>query len=251
MKIFFSILIFLPCTAFGQAVTCKVIDDKTRQPVSAATILNGAGEVVTFSNEDGVFEIRQPADSTKLSITCLGYSTCVLPGGSPSRDTVIKLKPLVYTLPPVFVGDYAGNLIRAAFKKADSANGKYFYAKGFEMEFEWVNNKPADCYEFLQNEKISVEGLVARGVIAARHGIIPANAGDFSIDQYRSFSEFHNWYDKSFNLKKFFRDYNLQVIKLIRWDTAEVAQIRVTMKKARNGTMGIAIFILIPVLMIC
>lgn len=228
--LFFSFMILLQWTASGQTITCKVIDSTTKQPVSAVTVGKIGGGVITFSNSDGIFELLKP-DTTGLSISCLGYATCNLPAGSLLQDTIIALKPLIYSLPPVFVGDYAGNLLKAAFRKADSSSDQYFHAQGFELQFAWVDGKPEECYEFLQNEKISAEGLEEREIIAARHGVIPTNEDIFPLEEFRSMTRVHNWYAKSADLKSLLKTYNFEITKMIRMDSAVVAQIHFTEKR--------------------
>ena len=109
----FGLIYLLPNCILAQAITCQIIDSSTRNAIPDATIRDSSGKVMTFSNNKGYFKINDLGDNTLL-ISCLGYKTLQLNVSLLKNDCVIKLNPVTYSLPPVFIGNYAVKLIKAA-----------------------------------------------------------------------------------------------------------------------------------------
>jgi hypothetical protein len=198
-KLFFILLVLIPlCYPLivrGQSARGRIVDSATGKPVPGATLSDLSNRAITFSNDDGIFQLPAiPPDDT-VKVSCLGYETYTASYRELLQDTLIRLNPVTYSLPPVFVGHYAVNLISKAYKKAAAAHGKYFYGKALDLQFLFVDGLPAECYEFLEDTRTSVDGLVAREVSAARHGVICSRTDSLSIDAIRSLANKLNWYD--------------------------------------------------------
>jgi hypothetical protein len=234
MKNHFYYLIF--CTFFFpficQAQNSKItlVDSATSQPVARAVITRASGEVITFSNDDGIFQLPTMPDSAVIGISCLGYATEGIKYDSVKNKSILTLHPIAYTLPTLFVGNYAKDLVRAAYKKADSARTVYYYGKGFDIQLFWDNNRPTECYEFLENEKIGVEGVKEREVVAARHGRDDPKDTSFDIATFRQLANMGNWYHAHNRIKQLFRDYDFEIKRIRPMGNRMIAEVAATLE---------------------
>ncbi|TAN12197.1 MAG: hypothetical protein EPN37_16025 [Chitinophagaceae bacterium] len=229
----FWFLIILYVTSPAQIITAKITDSKTTKPVALASILTSSGQVIAFSNDDGTFVLRGFRDTGHVTISCLGYNTLFTSVNSLKRDSIIKLTPAIYTLPPVFVGDYAASLLKKTFLKADSASKNYFFGKGFDLQLFWWNNQPSECYEFLQNVKLNNEEVLAGEMISARHGLLPDPDLDSTslIEDMRQIALQTAWFKGLKEIDKWIKENDFRVDQVIPSDKGEIVKIHFAPKR--------------------
>lgn len=235
MKFIFlcGLAIILYITSPAQIITAKITDSNTTKPIPLASILNSSGQVITFSNDDGTFALQGFGDTGHITISCLGYNTLFTTVISLKRDSIIKLTPVIYTLPPVFVGDYAASLLKKVFLKADTVSKNYFFGKGFDLQLFWWNNQPSEYYEFLQNVKLNNEEVLASEMIAARHGLVPDPDLDSSsfIEDMRQIALQATWFKSLKGIDKWIKENDLRVDQVIPSDKGEIVKIHFAPKK--------------------
>lgn len=231
--LFFFIFFSLEKFDFAQVKTFKIIDFKTGQPIFGVSIYDSFGNPISYSNEDGLFQIAKGEGLTFINIKCLGYIGRRIFVDSLRDDSVFELTPATYSLPAVYIGKYADYLVRKAFQKADSSNSKFYFGKGIVLQLFWVNHLPAECYEYFEDEKINAEGINQRRISKARHGVLPKNLNDFSLDYVQPLLENSVWYYGPVSFNKLFRGVSCRIEKFFYWDSSVVAEIyyKVNLKK--------------------
>ncbi len=95
---------------YAQEITAKIIDSKSQEPVAFATIKTGENKGV-ISNDEGLFVIlKKNVENNNIQISCMGYTTVVVPLETISENTVIKLEPALNQLGTVFLSSSTPNV---------------------------------------------------------------------------------------------------------------------------------------------
>lgn len=106
-------------------VTGRVINEKDRAPVAAATVMvKGTGSSVS-TNADGTFSISVPGDRSVLVITSVGYAVAEVPAGN-GRNIVVSLRESSSNLDQVVVTGYTGQKKKDITGSVDVVNVKQF-----------------------------------------------------------------------------------------------------------------------------
>ena len=93
-------------SCIAQNVSAKILDDKSKEPLSYVTVQYAENQGV-ITNEEGVFNInlrKEPKTTDSLFISSIGYESKSIALKS-FNDSIIWLKPEVYELSTVFVTD--------------------------------------------------------------------------------------------------------------------------------------------------
>ncbi|MEG0033816.1 MAG: carboxypeptidase-like regulatory domain-containing protein, partial [Mucinivorans sp.] len=94
--------------AQNSAVTGKVVDSETDEPVIGAVVKAGGGSArAVLSDVNGIFSLNIPSDAS-LSISYLGYKTTVVAVNGRANVGTIKMSPDVQMLDQVIITGYGG-----------------------------------------------------------------------------------------------------------------------------------------------
>ena len=89
----------------------RVIDATDRSPISTASILDAAGNMVGFTYNDGVFS-EIPASAYPVTLRCIGYEQLVIE--RPGNKTW-EMTPIAYELEEVVITPVKRNVLRQTF----------------------------------------------------------------------------------------------------------------------------------------
>ena len=110
-------------TAYSQIVKGRILDQKTGDSISFASVYFNGTLVGTLANQDGYFELDiSKFSSMPLTISALGYYSVTLTDFSPDKALSIYLTPKVFELKEVVVS-------AKAYAKARRINIKLFKAQ--------------------------------------------------------------------------------------------------------------------------
>ena len=89
----------------------RVIDATDRSPISTASILDAAGNMVGFTYNDGVFS-EIPASAYPVTLRCIGYEQLVIerPG-----NRTWEMTPIAYELDEVVIVPVERNVLKQTF----------------------------------------------------------------------------------------------------------------------------------------
>lgn len=93
--VFFAFLIVVPVCGICQSVTLtsKIIDQKTKQPITGVIVLNLSNpKYATYTDEEGIFSLMV-AKNDSLKISCIGYKDSIVKNSPNLTSTNIELTP--------------------------------------------------------------------------------------------------------------------------------------------------------------
>lgn len=93
--LFFAFLIVVPDCGICQSVTltAKIIDQKTKQPITGVIVLNLSNtKYATYTDEEGIFSLMG-AKNDSLKISCIGYKDTIVKNSANLTSTNIELTP--------------------------------------------------------------------------------------------------------------------------------------------------------------
>ena len=103
--LFFIFLIAVTVSGFCQlpSVTAKIVDQKTKQPITGVIVLNLSNpKYATYTNEEGIFSLMV-AKNDSLKISCIGYKDSIVRNSPNLTSTNIELTPYFILLNEVVV----------------------------------------------------------------------------------------------------------------------------------------------------
>lgn len=109
-KIFIIVITFLAISTITNAQE-RLIDASDNLPISAASILDAAGNMVGFTLTDGSFS-EIPPTAYPITISCVGYERLIIE--SP-ENKAWKMTPMVYELDEVVIAPVDRNILKQTF----------------------------------------------------------------------------------------------------------------------------------------
>lgn len=130
----------------------KIIDSKTGEPLSYATLSINKLGIGTVSNSDGNWTLRVPASGAneKLNIHFMGYVSQTLSIANMGEQTTIRLTPTDFQLAEVVVvpHDFMAELLEKAYKAIpDNYPTQPSMIDGFYRETQRVNDSLFLCFD--------------------------------------------------------------------------------------------------------
>lgn len=103
--LFFAFLILVPSYGICQVptLTAKIIDQKTKQPITGVIVLNLSNQKnASYTDEEGVFSLLV-AKNDSLKISCIGYKDCIVKNFESLNSSIIELSPNFILLDEVVI----------------------------------------------------------------------------------------------------------------------------------------------------
>ncbi|MRT92324.1 carboxypeptidase-like regulatory domain-containing protein [Ancylomarina sp. 16SWW S1-10-2] len=145
----FLLLISLTVTQAQVQINSRIIDQKSKAPISYANISIAKTTKGTMSNKDGQFElfVENPQADTRIQISSLGYQSLLLNIDEITNAKTIELKAIAYDLSEVKVNasrlmSDPKKILKACMKAAPSFRpDKPYINKGFLRQSHLLNKK--------------------------------------------------------------------------------------------------------------
>ena len=176
------VLFFINYCCLGQQIVGKTIDIDTKKPLPYVSIEVLGLHDGTSSNVEGEFEltVHLPvklifADLSHKHDTIVVNSTTPLP-------LQIQLQTASVMLPEVRVGNYAGELIKKAYRQLSQHTSYMTYGQAFYRQTTKLDGDITEIQEMIWNTKSNNLGLVGTTMVQGRYGKKKALIGykDFS-----------------------------------------------------------------------
>lgn len=155
-RIYFSCLIFLlPALVSAQSSSYRILDSKTREPISYAHIYSVSGKISTISNEEGEFEIRDidPLDTLFFSHVAYSQNKALV-----TNQKIFYLQPNTTVLNEVIVQDEdVSSIVESIADQLEKAEIKY--GKAFYREISTRNRVPTEWIEAFYDISYSKNGV--------------------------------------------------------------------------------------------
>jgi len=126
---FFTLLIVVTVSGICQSstLTAKIIDKKTKQPITGVIVLNLSNQKsATYTDEDGMFSLLV-AQNDSLKITCVGYKDSIIKNSERISSSTIELSPNFILLNEVVVNN---SLNRSSYTLGYIGNNYETYNQG-------------------------------------------------------------------------------------------------------------------------
>ena len=111
MKRLYTLIIVIILFYIPSDAQKRVVDAETQSPVAAASIFDGAGNMVGFTWSDGSFS-KVPESAYPITLRCMGYEQLVI--GRPEEKTW-EMTPMAYELEEVIVVPIERNVLKQTF----------------------------------------------------------------------------------------------------------------------------------------
>lgn len=225
------ILISIYTQPHDRVIKIVVVDATTHKPLSGAYLTDSLNHVFTYSNDDGELYIVSDSSSNRsyFYIRYLGYKDYNLLIDTLQIYDTIYLSRTVYSLPIVYIGDYARELIIKAYNKSLSLGNIYIHAKYMDLQMLAINDTPAECIQSRGIAKLSSMTLKQQKVTFSRHADIHLFEEAFMkispLDRYTMLNSINTFNE---NLKELLKDYRFEIIQTIPTSHSAVAKILCT-----------------------
>ncbi|MGI4864006.1 MAG: carboxypeptidase-like regulatory domain-containing protein [Janthinobacterium lividum] len=170
--------------AYGQyAVSGKVLDKQTHQPVPYASVRVAGTTVGTTSNADGEFALTVHQVPAKLLANSLGYGrdSAVIAAAGPMPALTLLATPV--QLPDAKPTSYVAELLAKAYQQVLRTNDQAEYGQAFYRQITRIDEVPTEVQEAVWNVKTNSTGisgsLLAQGRFAAKPALM--NFTNFSV----------------------------------------------------------------------
>lgn len=103
--LFSAFLIVVPYYGICQSptLTAKIIDQKTKQPITGVIVLNLSNQKnATYTDEEGIFHLLATKNDS-IKITCIGYKDSVIKNAESLNSSSIELRPNFILLDEVVI----------------------------------------------------------------------------------------------------------------------------------------------------
>ena len=103
--LFFAFLIVVPDYGICQSatLTAKIIDQKTKQPITGVIVLNLSNQKnATYTDDEGIFHLLVTKNDS-LKIICVGYKDSVIKNSESLNLSSIELRPNFFLLDEVVI----------------------------------------------------------------------------------------------------------------------------------------------------
>jgi hypothetical protein len=103
--LFFVFLIVVPDYGICQSatLTAKIIDQKTKQPITGVIVLNLSNQKnATYTDDQGIFHLLVTKNDS-LKIICIGYKDSVIKNSESLNSSSIELRPNFFLLDEVVI----------------------------------------------------------------------------------------------------------------------------------------------------
>ena len=242
MRYTFSfVLIFIfTISVKSQILQGKVLDAKTAEPISFASIGIIGTNTVTVTNENGEFILKVDKFPTKLRISHVSYLILETPIDEAKNGLTIKLNAAAINLNEVVIRpDEGKTLLRLALQKAKEYLSTPFYANAFYRQLTSTNANPTEIHELFYDINWNVKYVQGWAAKQSRFAEIN-DPTKFSLSN-QSFLTFayagYIFPDKRarFVSVKYLDDFEVEVDRYIEQKDQDIAVITCKLKKTRKN----------------
>jgi hypothetical protein len=170
--------------AHGQsAISGKVLDKQTRQPVPYASVRVAGTSQGTTSNAEGDFTLTVRQLPAKVLATSLGYSRDSALVTTAGVAPVLALLPAPVQLPDVQPASYVAELLAKAYQQLQRTSGYAEYGQAFYRQVTRIDDVPTEVQEAVWNVKTTSAGISGSLLAQGRYAVKPAlmNFSNFSV----------------------------------------------------------------------
>ena len=111
MKRLYTLIIVIILFYIPSDAQKRVVDAETQSPVAAASIFDGAGNMVGFTWSDGAFS-EVPESAYPITLRCMGYEQLVI---ERPEEKTWEMTPIAYELEEVVVVPVERNVLKQTF----------------------------------------------------------------------------------------------------------------------------------------
>lgn len=237
---FFLLFFMITASLKAQTIQGKLIDSRTAEPISFASIGIIGATTSTVTNENGEFILKIEKLPVRLRFSHVSYLLLETTIHEAQNLLTIKLTPAAINLNEIVIRPHEGkNLLRSALLKAKQHLNTPFYANAFYRQLTSTNTKATEIHELFYDLNWNVKYVEGWAAKQSRFAELN-DPQKFSLSN-QSFLTFayagYVFPDKKrrYVSVKYLDDFAIEVDRYIEQKNQDIAVITCKLKKTRKN----------------